>query len=301
VAESSGIVRSRGRRAFISYFGGADLRGLSEILVERGYEPQTAGDLATGSFASRSLVETVADADLVVVVFGNERESPNAAFELGIAIASGKRPLVIAPKDTALPLAVSDLVVVRGSTDNLHAIGEAVDAVERLAGVAPRDPAAARKARPLGDDADRFLATLLTASGSHDAGREVERVVAEALVAGGVRAVYDGGPGGSDLVVWDEALEASMGLPLPVEVIDGPGLNFRTLRLKINALQAAVSAQPGPSWALLVIGPSMRPPTTADISHNSVLTVGATELIEQMRNATFADVVRRLRNRRVHG
>ncbi|WP_431201573.1 hypothetical protein ACQ86E_20780 [Bradyrhizobium betae] len=132
--------------------------------------------------------------------------------------------------------------------------------------------------------------------------RGVERVVVQALRGSGVDIVSEA-PNqglGADIAVWSDALQPFVGNPLLIEVKS----RFRgvdEVKRAANQLFEAVSSRGG-SWGLLLYGqgpqvietnPKGLPPT--------ILVYSIVDLIDELRTRPFAEVIRDLRNRRVHG
>jgi hypothetical protein len=152
----------------------------------------------------------------------------------------------------------------------------------------------------LGSDADLIITSLRSALDANDR-RGVERLVVQALRGAGADIVSEASNPdlGADIAVWSDALQPFIGNPLLIEVKSRIGTD--EIRRAADQLFTAVASSGG-SWGLLLYGrgseelsPSPRglPPT--------ILTSPIEELIQQLRTRSFAEVVRDLRNQRVHG
>jgi hypothetical protein len=146
--------------------------------------------------------------------------------------------------------------------------------------------------RPLGSYADRLLEEARDQGFEH---RAVEALLVQAVEASG--AVASGGIGprqAFDIGVWSDDLDAIAGNPLLVEVrgrIDSTGV-----RKSLAALHQVSGAR-----AALIV--SLEEPTEIETTGLGwpVLGISLQKLLEAMRENSFAEVVRELRNRSVHG
>jgi hypothetical protein len=241
--------------------------------------------------------------DLVIGVLTSERRSQWVLFELGQASALGRQIVLIAPPKLAtVPSHLKRFLVIRAGSKNRNAIDFALDQILASPERPVSPPIISAPTHPaLGLDADSIQANLRAAMDANDF-RSVERVVVQALRGSGVDIVSEASNPdlGADIAVWSDALQPFVGNPLLIEVKS----RFRgmdELRRAANQLFNAVSSRGG-SWGLLLYGqgpqdlgtnPKGLPPT--------VLIYSMVDLIDQLRTRSFAEVIRDLRNRRVHG
>lgn len=186
--------------------------------------------------------------------------------------------------------------------DNRDAIGFALD--QLLA--APDPHPGSRNVRskalsPLGTDADDLIATLdnSLSSGDRDS---LERLVAEVLRASGadVVAASPDHEIGADFAVWSDVLESLVGNPLLVEV----KAKLRT-HADVNRAARQLSTYLGASgsrWGLLLYGEGPDPDSAAWArTPPNVIGLPLRALLDGLRSQAFPELVRDLRNRRVHG
>ena len=114
----------------------------------------------------------------------------------------------------------------------------------------------------------------------------------------GILQQNDQGVKGINLAVWSDDLAPWVGNPLLVELKVGPS--------KATVLSAAASgiaqalAGSGMLWGLLVYsGPAIDPESIQ--APANVLPLQAEKFLSDLRDVGFGDLVRRLRNQRVHG
>jgi hypothetical protein len=271
--------------------------------MQRGIHVVVPDDLYPGANWSEGLSRKIATVDLVIGVLTSQRRSQWVLFELGQAAALGRQIVLIAPPKLAtVPSHLKHFLVIRAGTKNRDAISFALDQIlaspERPTTSSPMPPPS-RQA--LGSDADPIMTDLQTAINSNDY-RGVERVVIQALRGSGVDIVSEApGPDfGADIAVWSDALQPFVGNPLLIEVKS----RFRgadELRKATNQLFAAVSSR-GSAWGLLLYGEAPENLLAAlKGSPPTILVYSIGDLVNELRTRSFAEVVRDLRNRRVHG
>lgn len=284
-------------RVFISAPGNLDLRPLLDELRRRGNEPYVLSDVAAlGTSLLQSVQQAIEDADQVLVVLG-EPAALNPVFEAGLAVGLGKPLLVIAPPETAVPSDVSSLVIIRASADDIKAVSFALDHLQQ------RNPqrsyrALAPTSRPIGPAEAGLLLERLQVPGLTE--RSAISTLVDAIEAsGGVAAVGAGQDSGFDIGVWSDDLEAIGGNPLLIEL-------KRTLTPgAVNQVLRNLTQHPTARLALLVyLEPA--PATASSLAsleraRYPILVISLQQLIERMASASFAEVVRDMRNRLAHG
>ena len=193
--------------------------------------------------------------------------------------------------------------IVRVSLTNREAISFALDQV--LASPPPisrtRETTLSEK-HSLGPLADRFLRELVSALQTND-WRRVKSITADALRLAGVDVISEATGFSNrrvDLAIWSDALQPVMGNPLLVE-IKGVLRDTETVRSAAQQLSTATVAA-GTGWGLLLYGQtSVSDERLRFAVPSNVLILSLATLFEQMRRRPFAEIVKDLRDRRVHG
>jgi len=291
------------RTCFISAPAGARLGTLRAALGARGIRVIVPEELTADSDWRGQTRSQLAHADLVIGVLTPERRSQWVLFELGQAWAFGRRIVLIAPaKSEPAPSPLQGVLVLRVDPENRQALDFALD--QLLAAPPPADPSGQVK-RPdrsgLGNKADELLAELHGALVSGDPAA-VERITGAALRASGTDLVVEGpAPDrGADFAVWSDVLEPLVGNPLLIEV---KSRVREPQEVRVALKQLATAAAAGSArWALLLYGEG---PTGGDSAWTNVppnvLVLSLASLFEALRTRPFPDVIRDLRNERVHG
>ncbi|MFI8186488.1 hypothetical protein ACIF70_39270 [Actinacidiphila glaucinigra] len=286
-------------RWFVSAPAYTDLRPLLTELRQRGVRPYVLSDVAPlGASIGQSLRQAIEQAEVVLVVLGSPAKSQGVLFEAGVAVGMGKRVIVVADVDEETPADLAGLLTIRARPDNLEAITFALDQAEGRPAAGSAAPAKAGHA--LGNvRVDELLALLGKASPRLE--RTMVDVLRTALEASGAVTVEypdrDTAPL-LDLGVWSDDLDAIALNPLLIEVKRtlSPGAGSQTLHL----LQSSTMR------AALLVYLDLPPSQTATRKALKevtfpVLAISLETLLERMRTSSFAEVVRDLRNRAVHG
>jgi len=290
------------KTCFVSAPRGISLDVLRESLLAHGIHPLIPQELAAGSDWASELHRQLVQADLVVGILPARRQSAWVLFELGQAWALGRRMLVIAPPGSEpVPSTLQRLLVLRIAPDDRQAIDFALD---QLLSAPPETPAKGEVRKPFESltlaQSNLLLARLDQALHA-GAWEEFEKTISDAIRGSGTDVVVESSERdrGVDLAVWSDVLEPFVGNPLLVEV---------KLRIQNKATAVTVfkqlSSYMGASntrWALLLYGDG--PPPDNPIwkaCPPNVLLMPARSLFEDLRTRTFPEIVRDLRNRRVH-
>lgn len=291
------------KRCFISAPAGAPLNVLRASLESRGLRVLVPHDLAVGYDWATQIQKQLSQADLVIGVLTSERQSPWVLFELGQASALGRRiVLITSPDADPIPFALHEFLVLRIDLDNKEAIGWALDQVLSAPERPERAPALQRsRLTGLGSKADHLIALLDRSLASGD-GHSIEKVVVDALRASGADVVVASRKrdAGADFAVWSDVLEPFVGNPLLIEVkarIRGKADAHRVLQQLSSYLGAS-----GSRWALLLYGDGPGPENQVwSEGPPNVLVLSLRSLLESLRTRAFPELVRDLRNQRVHG
>jgi hypothetical protein len=290
------------KTCFVSAPLGISLEVLRESLLAHDIRPLIPQELSAGTDWASELQRQLTQADLVIGILPTKRQSAWVLFELGQAWALGRRILIVAPPGSEpVPSSLQRLLVLRIAPDNRQAIDFALDQLLS----APPEMATKETRKPfqslgLGDQADLLLARLdelLHSSGA----QEFEKMVAEAIRGSATDVVVESPERdrGADIAVWSDVLEPFVGNPLLVEV----KLKIQT-KTKAGEIFKQLSSYLGASdtrWALLVYGDGPGPEDR--FWHScppNILLMPARTLLGALRTRTFPEIVRDLRNRRVH-
>lgn len=291
------------KTCFIAAPAGLHLDVLRECLQSHGLQVLVPQDLQPGVDWASEINKHLSRADLVIGVFTPERQSAWVLFELGQAWALRRRILLIAPPDFDLrSFPLRHFLVLRIGLENREAIDFALDQILS----APRErrrrvvTMGARLAS-LGAKADDLLSKFDRSLASSD-WRFVENLVADAITSSGAEIVVasEAAELGADLAVWSDVLEPYVGNPLLVEVkgrIRGRGDVQRATEQLSSYLTAS-----GAQWGLIlyVDGPPVEDEAWSGCPPN-VLVLPVRCLLELLRTRAFPELVRDLRNQRIHG
>ncbi|MBB2158428.1 hypothetical protein HLH33_19400 [Gluconacetobacter diazotrophicus] len=292
------------RTCFISAPSGVKLNVLREALASRGIEVLVPDVLGEGADISAEVNSLVARADLVIGVLTTERRSAWVLFELGLAWANKRRIMLIASpsKSDFIPSNLQRLLVIRSKVNNAEAIGFALDQLLAAPANEMREPSSKRPL-PAGPAADAFLVAQRVRDAVQTRnGFALEKLVAETLQKSGVQVVMEppNSDHGVDMAIWSDALEPVTGNPLLIEI--KTRLPSRSeARIAATILSKHLSAS-GTPWGLLLYGESLE--SSAKISNSlppNILAIDLVTLFEKMTRQAFEEVVKELRNQKVHG
>ncbi|MDQ0268079.1 hypothetical protein [Pseudarthrobacter niigatensis] len=244
-----------------------------------------------------SLKEAINTADVVIAVLG-ARNNLAPGIEAGIAVALGKKLVVVADKGVPVPTTLSSALLVRGKPGDIDAIRYALDEIDRRPALErPRISMSAAKRETLGADSDILVLQLNQAQTKDE---EALRILTTAIEASGALAVQNPkADSGFDLGVWSDELSSINANPLLIEFTK----SFDAFKRK--TILARLRENPVAQTALVVymqdaggVRDSKRPYTRSDFP---ILAISAQDFLAQLKVSTFSEVVRRLRNRSVHG
>ena len=289
------------KTCFISGPAEANIGPVRQALIARGVDVLGLSDVAAGTSWQAALISSITQADLVIGVL-TQHDSANMMFELGIAAGYRKPVLIFAPpKGDLLPTNLKGFQVVRTSLHNREAIDFALDQI--LASPATQVRAELPEATPAKERAitTSYFRERLAQVLRDEHWREIETLVAQVLRESGAEVVAESGTPNTriDLVVWSDGLRTYVDNPFPIEI----KARLRTREDAKRALnQTERSANLiGSRWSMLLYGEG---PTSSDrvwLSNPAVLALKIDDLLVRLESVSFPEIVRTLRNRRVHG
>jgi hypothetical protein len=290
------------RTCFVSAPSGLKLTSLSDSLLARGIQPLIPQQLAVGTDWASEIQHELSRADFVIGVLAAGRRSSWVLFELGQAWALGKQILlIVSPKSEPIPFALQRFLVLRIDLKNREAIDFALDQLlSAKSALSPETSRVPFVSSGLGPRADDLLRRLDDPSKANYE-RELEDIVRTAVQDAGAELVVEPPKHhrGADLAVWSDVLEPFVGNPLLIEIkrkID----DSVTAEHAFQQLKQYIGAA-GTRWGLLIYAEG--PPPEHRIwkrCPSNILFVSIRSLVESLRNQAFPEVIRDLRNRRVH-
>jgi hypothetical protein len=282
-------------RWFIAAGSDVDLSALISDLRRRGTDPYVLSDVAElGADVLQSVSQAIARADLVLLVVGAGAVSSNVMFEAGIAVGMGKPLVVVADPNVKLPYDLTGVLTVHARHDDLEAIGFALDQAQGRRARPSHRPAAT--GRSLGARAYELLARMYAAEPINEV--DAIALLKEALEDSGVIAAEGtDSTNRFDLGIWSDDLDAIAANPLLIEV------KRKLHGAAVDQLLRYLAANPTARAALVV---SLAPVEREVVERvratgHLVWVISLRDLLERMASASFAEVVRDLRNRAVHG
>jgi len=293
------------KTCFVAAPSGITLDVLRDSLLAHNIRPLVPEDLFAGTDWASEIQRQVLEADLVIGILPRGRQSPWVLFELGQAWALGRRILLIAsPKSDKIPYSLQRFLILRIEPNNREAIDFALDQLLS----APPELSAKENLKPytfttrgLADDTVNQLLSRLSLALGPGTERELEKIVSEALRLSGADIVVESPQKdiGADLAVWSDVLEPFVGNPFLIEIKRKVSDKY-TAATTFKQLQSYLGAS-DTKWGMLLYGEGPPPEDRLwQACPPNILLMPIRQLLEALHNQAFPEIVRDLRNRRVH-
>lgn len=203
-------------------FVAAPFGAVTDILVQelkqRGFKVRDGRTLGvTGRTVLESIRSAVSDADLICAVLP-ARFSPNAYFEIGLAVGLSKPIAVFAEAGTELPSDLAGLTYCRAALRDALEIGRFLDVFLKHHRKEPtRSASRSKRAVP---KLSRSAAAKARAALAASRGYAVEALLRDLFSQVGyvVSEPYGERKESVDFAIWIDALQGAAGNPIPVEV-----------------------------------------------------------------------------------
>lgn len=288
------------RTAYVIAASMDEARTLQDVLARLGFTSLTTFDADLPGHTLPEIIRSSMErSELVVAVLGDGSKPVNVVFELGLAHGLGKRILILADeKAVSLAQSFGDPYIRARPTDAV-AIGFAVSQILAVPHYGNKAPETIEpRTRPIGELADELLGRLRKSESLRE--DELIGLIQRAVERSGVTAASREKLGDTnvDLAVWSEDLEPWVRNPLLIEVKRNVRSESDALRIEQQVLGYMKRA--GVSTAM-VLYLQAAPKALDKVHRHAILFMSVQDFLESLRESSFGEVVRRLRNESVHG
>jgi hypothetical protein len=227
--------------------------------------------------------------------------NPNVAFELGVAHGLGKRILIVADEAASPAVDMLGDPYIRTRPDNAQAIEFAM---RQLLAAPPqvrkRPPETANQTHPIGRLADVLLAKL---HGDESLTEDrLAQLIHQAVAESGVTAAAGGktadAPAHFDLAVWSDDLEPWVHNPLIIELRTDVN-SKKDVQTIVEQIRGSMERTRVSTALVLYRRASL--PAVEEMRASQILFMSVEEFLGSLRDTAFAEVIRRLRDRSLHG
>jgi len=284
---------------------------LAEELKLRGIKAVFATDLEKfeGSYAS-TVASVIKSCDITLCIADDEESLKTVLFEAGIAFGIGKKVLLATSYEAGnIPINYSEFPIIRlGSSRYI----EIANYVEELMKYGKRTISKKKynfiPSKPIGEYSNKYLDSLrkieVNITEGYDRGKAsqgFEKIVVDAIRKSGVNIVseFSFGKYRPDIAIWSDELTYIGANPLIVEV-------KLTIKSVSDVDRVAVQLnhilhESNSKYGLLVY---LNGPDRSEYFYelpSNIIAISGYELLELLKNESFGEVIRSLRNQRVHG
>ena len=228
------------KRCFVSASADLDIKPLLELLKEKGIEAHDAFSISYTHTVQPFLEKEINNSDFLVAVLSLKSPRPNVYYEIGFARAARKPIFVIIQDEGLVPTLLRDFVYVRAAVTDLKAIDYVLSQfLSKHKYPTRRRPrlVASPKTKPNLKISESDLQGMLRQGMDLD----IISLVADLLRSEGVVLSLSHGPRdkGSDISLWVNSLESTIGNPILVEVKTG-NLSDSTLERAERQLRESI-------------------------------------------------------------
>jgi hypothetical protein len=256
----------------------------------------------SGESVARRIKDSILKADIILAILDPKRPNSNIYFELGYAFGVGKRALVLAPPEFELPIDIMDMLYIRASPHNLKAINFALD--QALVTTRIKEPKTARirsRGHPISNETANALLARINELGAAPTEDQIAEIVLFTLKAAGVSVIFSSEvETGVDLAVWVDELTTFTGNPILIEIKSALKSRRDSLDTADKVFRHLQTGKSGLGLVLYLYGSELALETSTR-SPSRIIFLNVRDLIQELRERSFAQILRRLRNRQVHG
>ncbi|MGP9799441.1 hypothetical protein [Rheinheimera sp. NSM] len=284
---------------------------LAEELKLRGIKAVFATDLEEfeGSYAS-TVASVIKSCDITLCIADDEESLKTVLFEAGIAFGIGKKVLLATSYEAGnIPINYSEFPIIRLDSSRYIEIANYVEELMKYG----KRPISKKKynftpSKPIGEYSNKYLdslrkieANLTEGSDRGKVSQDFEKIVADAIRKSGVNIVseFRSRRYRPDIAIWSDELTYIGANPLIVEV----KLTIKSVS-DVDRVADKLNHylhESNSKYGLLVY---LNGPDRSEYFYelpSNIIAISGYELLELLKNESFGEVIRSLRNQRVHG
>lgn len=284
---------------------------LADELRIRGIKAVFATDVdeLEGSYAS-TVASVIKSCDITLCIADDEESLKSVLFEAGIAFGVGKKVLLVTPYDAGyVPINYSEFPIIRLDSSQYREIANYVEEVLKYG----KRPIFKKKynfipSKPIGEYSKRYIESLreterriIAGADKRKTSIDFEKTIADSIRKSGVNIVseFRSRKYRPDIAIWSDELTYIGANPLIVEVKSTIGSLSDLDRVveKLNHYLYESNSKYG--LLIYLIGPE-RSQYFYDLPSN-ILAISGYELLKALKTESFGEIIRDLRNQRVHG
>jgi len=296
-------ISKRPLRCLILAPAGVNLNAIESLLLKRGMEPVIPSRIPfSGESIVRRIKDSILKADIVLAILDPRRSNSNIYFELGYALGMGKRTLILAPPEFELPIDIMDMFYIRASPYNLKAINFALDQALVVTKIRkPKTVHIQSQSHPISDATANALLKRIDELEATAQENQIAEIVLSALKAADISVVFSSkAEAGADFAVWVDELTPFTGNPILIEVKSRLGSHKDSLEIAYRVSRYLQASNSGWALVLYLYGPALALDAPTRLA-SRIIFLNVRDLIEGLRKKSFAQILRSLRNRQVHG
>lgn len=285
------------KRCYISAHFKTNLVTLKDILFKKNIEPVLPFEFPSAGFTIfEKIKELIAKADIFIAVFNSDLPNENLYFELGYATALGKQIILISDHNYKIPSNLKSLLIIKSGTQDKEALEFAINQVLS----APK-PIKKKKSKIYDkynfNKSDYYLNQIKTIKTDY----ELFKIVQNLLKDLGIDAMAESKVKdfGVDFAIWENDLEPIIGNPLIIELKrEINKSNINRINDQIDNYLKKINS--GSALVLYLLGPPLET-NFYFINSGYVFLLKIETLLKNLKNQSFADILRSIRNKAVHG
>jgi len=256
------------------------------------------------------VASAIKSCDITLCIAETSNDLKERLFEVGIAFGMGKKVILVASYDAGeIPLGSSEIPFIRLSSGSADEISDYVLEVLKYGKTTPiRKKYTFTPSHPIGDYSVKLIERLHQINqkyhfddGYKTFGRDVEKLVSDAIRKSGVNVVseFKSRYSRPDIAIWSDELSLYIANPLIVEV-KGVIRNNSDLRKATDQLLKYIN-ETNSEFGLLVYLDGIKVSQMKHDLPGQILAIPVKKLLSLLENISFGDIVKKLRNDRIHG
>lgn len=293
---------------FVSAPAGVNLSRIKKILLERDLELILPSEvLSYGQSISEKINKLIAQSDIFIAVFDDSLEIGNTLFELGLAVGHKKQIVILTSPSFSLPSDLSGFLVLRVTQDNLDALGFSLDQLltatrkKPKKGVTRSRKGLRETCKPISNKIHE-LKNRLNDLDPRVPGYELENFVADLLKEIGISVIKQSNRSdmGVDFAIWSDELEAILGNPILIEI--KRNIRNRAQALKVTNQLLSYIEKSNSKYAIVFYLEGLPSNRVQELTNRfNILFIRLGDIVEQLQNESFAEIIRVRRNIIAHG
>ncbi len=290
--------KNKNLKCFISAPFGEDIKPIISILKDNDVDVISPFDLEYQPISIFDQVKKeMRKSDFIIVVLPAGGTNENLFLELGIAIGLGKKVILFAPPNSIMPYDSKNFLTIQSSPDNSEAFQFLLEQIKEISFKKEKSKTIKRKSgKPLGAKANLYLDKI--EYGINLSEYQLVEIVKDIFYDVGIKVLSESKnfKTNVDMAIWSDYLNSYLGNPIIIEI----KRRLTNVDKITSQIRNYLSLSNSKSAIIISFDKEKNNADVKSFADPSIFYLNIFDLLEDLKESTFEDIIIKMRNRRIH-